>query len=154
MSDARYMASRHDLDDYFWSIRDHFGDKETEGNWLKREEAMKALRKITMGNSPTEFKDAYLAGIKMILEGIVKAINSLVSPQPLWSMRALPSFNHFLQPVEIFIISSRFLSPCRYYHSPPMPSIDRALRPCVFYLLILSQFLSSCTQPSFLESSC
>ncbi|KAL9600055.1 MAG: hypothetical protein Q9219_003425 [cf. Caloplaca sp. 3 TL-2023] len=71
------MASRYDLDDVFWDMRDCFQDKETEQNWIPRDKAVMRLRKITMGNSPTEFRDAYLAGIKSLLEGIIKTINSL-----------------------------------------------------------------------------
>lgn len=73
------MASRHDLEDLFSSMRDCFDDKETEQNWIPRDKAVSRLRKITMGNSPKDFKDTYLAGIKSLLEGIIKTINSLVS---------------------------------------------------------------------------
>ncbi|KAI4170148.1 MAG: hypothetical protein LQ343_005154 [Gyalolechia ehrenbergii] len=71
------LATRHDLEDLFDSFRECFHDKETEQNWTKRDAAIGKLRRVTIGNSPTDFKDTYLAGIKSLLEGIIKAINSL-----------------------------------------------------------------------------
>ncbi|KAL8827994.1 MAG: hypothetical protein Q9170_006790 [Blastenia crenularia] len=71
------MTSRHDLEDLFNSMRDCFHDRETEQNWIQRDKAVCRLRKITLGNSPKEFKDTYLAGIKSLLEGIIKTCNSL-----------------------------------------------------------------------------
>lgn len=61
-------------------IRDmavHFEGRESEHNWLLRENSIKTLRRLTKGNSPTDFQIQYLAGIKHLLDGIVKAINSL-----------------------------------------------------------------------------
>lgn len=72
------LSTRHDLEDLFDSMRECFQDKETEQNWTKRDLAITKLRRVTIGNSPTDFKDTYLAGIKSLLEGIIKAINSLV----------------------------------------------------------------------------
>ncbi|KAL8942786.1 MAG: hypothetical protein Q9216_001471 [Gyalolechia sp. 2 TL-2023] len=71
------LATRHDLEDLFDSFRECFHDKETEQNWTKRDAAIGKLRRVTIGNSPTDFKDTYLTGIKSLLEGIIKTVNSL-----------------------------------------------------------------------------
>ncbi|KAL8872699.1 MAG: hypothetical protein Q9174_001717 [Haloplaca sp. 1 TL-2023] len=71
------MASRHDLEDTFNAMRPHFEDKETEQNWSLREKDTAKLRRITVGNAPDVLKDAYSTGIKSLLEGIIKVVNSL-----------------------------------------------------------------------------
>ncbi|KAL8712011.1 MAG: hypothetical protein Q9220_003707 [cf. Caloplaca sp. 1 TL-2023] len=71
------MASRHDLEDAFNAMRPHFEDKETEQNWQLREKDITKLRRITVGNAPTDLKDFYAIGIKSLLEGIIKVVNSL-----------------------------------------------------------------------------
>ncbi|KAL8963303.1 MAG: hypothetical protein Q9183_005028 [Haloplaca sp. 2 TL-2023] len=71
------MASRHDLEDVFNAMRPHFEDKETEQNWQLREKDTAKLRRITIGNAPHVLKDAYSTGIKSLLEGILKVVNSL-----------------------------------------------------------------------------
>ncbi|KAL8700268.1 MAG: hypothetical protein Q9201_005539 [Fulgogasparrea decipioides] len=71
------MASRHDLEDTFNAMRPHFEDKETEQNWQLREKDTAKLRRITVGNAPKVLKDTYQAGMKSLLEGIIKVINSL-----------------------------------------------------------------------------
>ena len=77
-----YMASRHDLEDAFIAMHPCFKDKESEDNFKLRDQAISKLRRITAGNAPTEFSEAYATGIKALLEGIIKVINSLVSIAP------------------------------------------------------------------------
>ncbi|KAI4264245.1 MAG: hypothetical protein L6R42_000642 [Xanthoria sp. 1 TBL-2021] len=72
-----YMASRHDLEDAFIAMHPCFQDKESEDNFKLRDQAISKLRRITAGNAPTELSDAYAIGIKALLEGIIKVINSL-----------------------------------------------------------------------------
>ncbi|KAL8724873.1 MAG: hypothetical protein Q9166_007702 [cf. Caloplaca sp. 2 TL-2023] len=72
-----YMASRHDLEDAFNAMRPCFDDKESEHNFNLRDQAISKLRRITAGNAPIEVADAYATGIKSLLDGIIKVINSL-----------------------------------------------------------------------------
>lgn len=61
-------------------IRDmtlRFEGRESEHNWLLRENNIKTLRRLTRGNAPTDFHSQYLAGVKQLLDGIMKAVNSL-----------------------------------------------------------------------------
>ncbi|KAL8672757.1 MAG: hypothetical protein Q9224_007557, partial [Gallowayella concinna] len=54
-----------------------FEGKESEHNWSKREKSIIKLRKLTKGNAPNEFNSTYIAGIKALLDGILKTVNSL-----------------------------------------------------------------------------
>lgn len=95
-----YMASRHDLEDAFIAMHPCFKDKESEDNFKLRDQAISKLRRITAGNAPTEFSEAYATGIKALLEGIIKVINSLVSHCPVYSTAMVADVfaeNHRLQ---------------------------------------------------------
>ena len=72
-----YIDSARDLDDIFRDVHPHFEGKESEQNWSWREKSVQKLRRITKGNSPQDFTNAYLAGIKGLLDGILKTVNSL-----------------------------------------------------------------------------
>lgn len=72
-----HVESPKDLEEMFREMHPYFEGKETEQNWLKREKSILKLRKITKGNAPREFTNIYLVCIKALLDGILKAVNSL-----------------------------------------------------------------------------
>ncbi|RCI10598.1 hypothetical protein L249_4409 [Ophiocordyceps polyrhachis-furcata BCC 54312] len=72
-----YVNTHRELDDLFRGMASHFEGKETEQNWMKREQAMSTLRKLNTGNAPADFSDSFLAGLRGMLDGIIKAVNSL-----------------------------------------------------------------------------
>lgn len=72
-----YMETSRDLEDTFRDMQSCFDGKESEQNWSQREKSILKLRRVTKGNSPQEFTPAYLAGIKLLLDGILKTVNSL-----------------------------------------------------------------------------
>lgn len=72
-----YVNTQRELDDTFRDMHPFFDGKESEQNWLKREQSCTKIRKLNAGNAPSDFHDAWLAGIKAILDGILKAVNSL-----------------------------------------------------------------------------
>lgn len=72
-----YVNTQRELDDTFRDMHPHFEGKESEANWLKREQSCTKLRRINAGNAPSDFHDAFLIGIKGLLDGILKAVNSL-----------------------------------------------------------------------------
>lgn len=72
-----YMETARDLEDSFRDMQPCFEGKEVEGNWSAREKNILKLRRITKGNSPVDFTVSYLVGIKTLLDGILKAVNSL-----------------------------------------------------------------------------
>lgn len=72
-----YIGSMRDLEEIFREMTPYFEGKESEQNWSRREKSILKLRRITKGNSPQEFTVAYLAGVKSLLDGILKTVNSL-----------------------------------------------------------------------------
>ena len=84
MSDTRpeqveptYVNTQRELDEIFKEMQYHFEGRETEQNWLKREESIVKLRRLMAGNAATDFQESFLSGIRALLDGIIKAINSL-----------------------------------------------------------------------------
>ena len=72
-----YIDNSRNLDEIFRDMHSHFEGKESEQNWNWREKSVQKLRRITKGNSPQDFTGVYLAGIKNLLDGILKTVNSL-----------------------------------------------------------------------------
>ncbi|KAI1410826.1 ARM repeat-containing protein [Hypoxylon sp. FL1857] len=72
-----YVNTQRELDDIFRDMHQWFEGKETEQNWLKREESVTKLRRLIAGNVPSDFPDAFITGCRALLDGIIKAIISL-----------------------------------------------------------------------------
>ncbi|OBT85595.1 hypothetical protein VE02_05156 [Pseudogymnoascus sp. 03VT05] len=72
-----YVNTVRELEDTLRDMHPFFDGKESEHNWLKREQSCSKLRKLNAGNAPADFHDAWLAGIKALLDGILKSVNSL-----------------------------------------------------------------------------
>lgn len=72
-----YVNTRAELEDIFKDMHPHFEGKESEANWYKREQSCTKLRRLNAGNAPSDYHDTFLAGIKGLLDGILKAVNSL-----------------------------------------------------------------------------
>ncbi len=72
-----YVNTSRELEDTFRDMHPFFEGKESEANWLKREQSCTKLRRLNAGNAPSDFHDMFLAGIKSLLDGILKAVNSL-----------------------------------------------------------------------------
>ncbi|AEO66796.1 uncharacterized protein THITE_2044172 [Thermothielavioides terrestris NRRL 8126] len=72
-----YVNTSRELDEIFREMHYHFEGKETEQNWMKREESMTRLRRLMAGNAATDFGDQFLNGLRALLDGIIKAIVSL-----------------------------------------------------------------------------
>jgi CLIP-associating protein 1/2 len=72
-----YVNTQRELDDIFRDMQLYFEGKETEQNWLKREESMTRLRRLLAGNAPSDYHDAFLTGLRGLLDGMIKAISSL-----------------------------------------------------------------------------
>ncbi|CAJ2512898.1 Uu.00g010170.m01.CDS01 [Anthostomella pinea] len=72
-----YVNTQRELDDIFKGMHMWFEGKETEQNWLKREESVTKLRRLIAGNAASDFPDAFVAGCRALLDGIIKAVTSL-----------------------------------------------------------------------------
>ncbi|KAK8119489.1 uncharacterized protein PG998_004115 [Apiospora kogelbergensis] len=75
--DPAYVNTSRELEDIFREMHPWFEGKETEQNWLKREESITKLRKLIAGNVPQDFPDQFLASCKSTLDGIIKACTTL-----------------------------------------------------------------------------
>ncbi|KAH6996122.1 clasp N terminal-domain-containing protein [Ilyonectria sp. MPI-CAGE-AT-0026] len=75
--DPLFVNTNRELDDIFKEMAWFFEGRESEQNWLKREESMGKLRRLNVGNAPTDFADTFLAGLRGMLDGIIKSVTSL-----------------------------------------------------------------------------
>ena len=75
--EPQYVNTHRELDEIFKDMAWHFEGKESEQNWIKREQSMVTLRKLNAGNCPSDFADSFIQGLKSILDGVIKAITSL-----------------------------------------------------------------------------
>ncbi|KAI1198095.1 clasp N terminal-domain-containing protein [Nemania serpens] len=72
-----YVNTQRELDDMIKGMHPWFEGKETEHNWLKREESVAKLRRLIAGNAATDFPDLLVTGCRGLLDGIIKAVISL-----------------------------------------------------------------------------
>ncbi|EOA86209.1 suppressor of tub2 mutation [Exserohilum turcicum] len=75
--DPIHIYTQRELDDIFRDMAPWYEGKESEQNWLARDKNCTKLRRILKGNAPHEFHAAFVAGIKSLLDGILKVANSL-----------------------------------------------------------------------------
>ncbi|ORY62939.1 STU1 protein [Pseudomassariella vexata] len=71
-----YVNTQRELDDIFRDMHPWFEGRESEQNWLKREESVIKLRRLIAGNA-ADFPDAFITGCRVLLDGIIKAVSSL-----------------------------------------------------------------------------
>lgn len=72
-----YVNTQRELDEIFRDMHCWFEGKESEQNWLKREESITKLRRLAAGNGPLDFPDAFITGLRAMLDSIIKAVVSL-----------------------------------------------------------------------------
>lgn len=72
-----YVNTQRELDEIVRDMHYWFEGKETEQNWMKREESMTTLRRLIAGNAVSDFHDAFLNGVRGLLDGILKGVTSL-----------------------------------------------------------------------------
>ncbi|KAF2760625.1 hypothetical protein EJ05DRAFT_462711 [Pseudovirgaria hyperparasitica] len=72
-----YAHTQRELEDMFRSMAPCFEGKESEGNWMQRDKNVMQIRRLNKGNSPSDYLPTFLAGVKSLLDGILKVANSL-----------------------------------------------------------------------------
>ena len=72
-----YVNTSRELEEIFREMHGYFEGKETEQNWLKREESATKLRRLIAGNAVSDFHDQFLTGLRALLDGMIKAVVSL-----------------------------------------------------------------------------
>lgn len=75
--EPQYVNTNRELDDVFKGMAWEFDGKESEQNWQKREQGMTTLRRLNAGNAVSDFQDTFVAGLRGMLDGIIKALTSL-----------------------------------------------------------------------------
>ncbi|KAI3394217.1 hypothetical protein diail_3032 [Diaporthe ilicicola] len=75
--EASYLNTTRELDDMFTQMHAHFDGRESEHNWMLREQSINKLRRLMAGNAVSDYHDQFLAGMRGMLDGIIKAITSL-----------------------------------------------------------------------------
>ncbi len=72
-----YVNTSRELDEILREMHYHFEGRETEQNWMKREECVTKLRRLIAGNAASDFSEQFLTGLRALLDGMIKAITSL-----------------------------------------------------------------------------
>ncbi|GAB1319001.1 suppressor of tub2 mutation [Madurella fahalii] len=72
-----YVNTQRELEEILREMHLHFDGRETEQNWMKREESITKLRRLIAGNAATDFGEHFLNGLRALLDGIIKAVVSL-----------------------------------------------------------------------------
>ncbi|KIS67447.1 uncharacterized protein UMAG_11759 [Mycosarcoma maydis] len=73
-----YIASRSDLERTFTTMMPFFENKESEHNWLNREQSMIKIRGLLVSGAHRQFGETlFVAQLKAVQEGILKCISSL-----------------------------------------------------------------------------
>lgn len=75
--DPLYVHTQRELEDHFHGMLPHFEGKESEQNWVARDKNILKLRRLLKGNAPHDMHAAFAAGIKSVLDGIIKVASSL-----------------------------------------------------------------------------
>ncbi|KAF2771977.1 ARM repeat-containing protein [Teratosphaeria nubilosa] len=75
--DPVFVHSERELHDIFEDMLPFFQGREDEDNWIPRDKAVTKVRRLLKGNALTEHHHAFMAGVKSILDGVLKVANSL-----------------------------------------------------------------------------
>lgn len=72
-----YVASRHDLDQTFATMRPYFNSREDEHNWASREKSVIKIRGMLRAKVHSQFRESFADEIRQMTDGILKAVASL-----------------------------------------------------------------------------
>ena len=72
-----YVYTARELEDLLRQMPPCFEDREKEENWKTRDNNVLKLRRLLKGNTPTDHLTIFVAGIKGLLDGILKVAHSL-----------------------------------------------------------------------------
>ena len=72
-----YVSSQRELDDAFRSMQPHFEGRESEANWMARDNSVLKLRRYLKGNAFKDYQTAFIGHIRHMLDCILKVVNSL-----------------------------------------------------------------------------
>lgn len=72
-----YVNTNRELEEIIHGMTEAFDGRESEGNWAARDKNVTRLRQLVRGNAFRDYQTTFLAGIKSLLDGILKTVNSL-----------------------------------------------------------------------------
>jgi CLIP-associating protein 1/2 len=72
-----YVHTQRELDEAFRDMQPPFEGRETEHNWLPRDKAIRKIRRLLQGNAPSDFHNAFMAGVLGMRDNILKVTNTL-----------------------------------------------------------------------------
>lgn len=72
-----YVDTQRQLEDMFRDMGACFEGRESEGNWMARDNAVIRIRRLLKGNAPSDFLTVLVGCLKHLLDGILKVFNSL-----------------------------------------------------------------------------
>jgi len=75
--DPLFVHSARELEDAFRDMQPPFEGRETEHNWLARDKNITKIRRLLQGNAPTDHHTVFMAGIKSMLDNIIRFTNTL-----------------------------------------------------------------------------
>jgi CLIP-associating protein 1/2 len=75
--DPLYVHSERELNETFRDMLPFFEGREDEENWIPRDKSVLKIRRLLKGNAANEYHQAFLAGLKSVMDGIIKVANSL-----------------------------------------------------------------------------
>lgn len=75
--DPAYVNTNRELEEILQSMIEPFEGRESEGNWAARDKNVTKLRQLIRGNAYRDYQTTFLAGLKSLLDGILKTVNSL-----------------------------------------------------------------------------
>lgn len=75
--DPEYVNTNRELEEIFADMAGSFDGRESEQNWLAREKNCAKIRRLLRGNAYKDYQQTFLVGVKSLMDGILKAVNSL-----------------------------------------------------------------------------
>jgi CLIP-associating protein 1/2 len=72
-----HVNTNRELEDIFDAMVESFEGRETEHNWMAREANVNKIRALLRGNAFSDYQMTFLTKVKSLLDGILKALNSL-----------------------------------------------------------------------------
>jgi CLIP-associating protein 1/2 len=72
-----HVNTNRELEDIFDAMVESFEGRETEHNWIAREANVNKIRQLLRGNAYSDYQMTFLTRVKSLLDGILKALNSL-----------------------------------------------------------------------------
>lgn len=75
--DPDYVNTNRELEEIFTDMIKPFDGRESEQNWLAREKNCAKIRRLLRGNAYKDYQQTFLIGVKSLMDGILKAVNSL-----------------------------------------------------------------------------